>query len=169
MKYLTTTFAIACMAFGFASITATPAQANEASECWWEEGPECATEACSMRERSEGRCNSARIEDIEPLEQTATASPPSDKCYEGADGRQQGRCATNESVDFNTPEESFEITQIDDDCGFNFNGACEHGGFGQNSVSGGNDNFDGLAASGDPSITGQVAESDEDRNRGSGK
>ena len=56
MKYLTTTLAIACMAFGFASITATPAQAN-AESCV--DGVKTAT---CINERN------AQVNDVESLE-----------------------------------------------------------------------------------------------------
>ena len=52
MKYLTTTFAIAFMACGFMSIAAIPAEANEESDCWWYERPECGHHE-SMRERGD--------------------------------------------------------------------------------------------------------------------
>ena len=73
MKYLTTTFAVALVAFGFASIMTTPAQANESWECAqnggiWSEG-----------QGHDGMCNygnhpgnnTAEIDDVEPLQQVA--------------------------------------------------------------------------------------------------
>ena len=68
MKYLTTTFAIACMAFGFASITATPAQANES----WE----CAQDGGQWSPTNDGGWTclhpvEAQVKDVEPLERYA--------------------------------------------------------------------------------------------------
>ena len=68
MKYLTTTFAIACMAFGFASIVATPAQANES----WE----CAQDGGQWSPTNDGGWTclhpvEAQVKDVEPLERYA--------------------------------------------------------------------------------------------------
>ena len=70
MKYLTTTFAIACMAFGFASIVATPAQANEEWKCSHNGGQ------WNTRSNGEGVCDEpnrvyGEINDIDSLEQVA--------------------------------------------------------------------------------------------------
>ena len=70
MKYLTTTFAIACMAFGFASIVATPAQANEEWKCSHNGGQ------WNIRSNGEGVCDEpnrvyGEINDIDSLEQVA--------------------------------------------------------------------------------------------------
>ena len=77
MKYLTMTFAIAGMAFGFASIAAIPAQASEEFECWWWERPECATEDEPLMTRDGAQLQNEspslrpEINDVESLQQVA--------------------------------------------------------------------------------------------------
>ena len=70
MKYLATTFAIACMAFGFA---ATPAQANESWECAENGGQWVAidgeNDTCIYPDRAE-------IDGVEPLTDTADKGNP---------------------------------------------------------------------------------------------
>ena len=68
MKYLTMTFAIAFMAFGFASITATPAQANESWECAQDGGQWVA------KSGHDDECvypSHAAIDDVDSLQQVA--------------------------------------------------------------------------------------------------
>ena len=79
MKYLTTTFAIACMAFGFASIVATPAQANEAWKCSHNGGQ------WNIRSNGEGVCDEpsrvyGEINNIDSLEQVAIEDDDQYEC-----------------------------------------------------------------------------------------
>ena len=78
MKYLTTIFAIACMAFGFASITTTHGMASsEYKECmkqggtWSERDRRAGADPCSNRRNVE----IDRIDDIDVAEHEKILSP----------------------------------------------------------------------------------------------
>ena len=104
MKYLTTTFAVACMAFGFASITATPAQANggtiaDAWECeqagnQWSPSSNNNQGAClephqRYEDRHHRNLNRAEINDLDSLHQVAINDDDRSECdalKENSDG-----------------------------------------------------------------------------------
>ena len=84
MKYLTTTFAIAFMAFGFASIMATPAQARgdfyDVMHCEDKRNYDRETHRC------EGApTRSSEITDVEPLERFASNEDGYDRARQEAD------------------------------------------------------------------------------------